>query len=559
MPTQVDKYRILGEIGAGGMGVVFKAHDTVLDRVVALKIMRPDALGLSPDGVRRFHWEAQATARLSHPNIVNVHDSGEYEGYPYIAMDFVGGGSLDKHKERFADPRKAAALVEKVARAVQHAHDRRIWHRDLKPSNVLLDERDEPKVSDFGLAKLQDSDVKLTASGAIVGTPAYMAPEQAGGQSEQVSAATDVWALGVVLFELLTGTPPFTGRRNDVLHQVRTIDPPRPRGLRPALDRNLETIALKCLEKDPARRYPSAGALADDLGCWLRGEPIRARRQRWPARVVRALRRRPTLVTATAISALFAAVLVIVLVGGRSDPSEAARKNWERRLAAGEAVEIVGESGLPRYHRLRVGNGALNLSTQESNAPELAALGITLMELLPDPQREHYWFRAHMQVPSGDWGELGIYFMHSVLDSPEGPEHWYGTLTLRPDKPGTVQARLEFHRLREFPGLHVPAPGLGAVRLPAGPRQWLELAVEISPETISAFCGEKHLGVVRRPRQDACARALMDATLADGDVANGVKAPANATPPDFARRGGLGLYGRQGSACFQKIVIDPLP
>jgi serine/threonine-protein kinase len=505
-------------------------------------------------------------------------------------MDFVGGGSLKDHLERFADPHKAAALVEKVARAVQHAHDRRIWHRDLKPSNVLLDEQDEPKVSDFGLAKLQDSDVKLTVSGAIVGTPAYMAPEQAGGQGEQVSAATDVWALGVVLFELLTGSPPFTGRRDDVLYQIRTLDPPRPRALQPALDRNLETITLKCLEKDPARRYPSAGALADDLGCWRRGEPIRARRQRWPARVLRTLRRRPTLVTATAISAIFAAVLVLVLTAEKTDPSEAALKDMERRLAAGQAVEVVGESGLPRYHRLRAGNGSLSLDPRHNNVPLLESLGISLLELVPDPQQERYQFSVDINESADAKAEMGIYFMHSVATPAVNPDHFFCTLTLKREglpqgplpgasavglgalPPGIgaaiaagvatvertwhkeIAANFHCRRFREFPLEYAPIRCLPQTQLATAAGGWYELAVVVTPEAVTALVGGEPLGVVRRSQLDRCARILTDLTP-PGDAPS----EANVPPPDFAPRGALGLFGFRGAAGFRHIVIKPLP
>jgi serine/threonine-protein kinase len=540
------------------MGVVFKAHDPDLDRDVALKMMRSDFLEPSREGLRRFLLEAQAIARLNHPNIVQIHDFGEHEGHPYFAMAYIAGGSLAKRLDRFmADTRAAAALVEKVARGVQHAHDKGILHRDLKPSNVLLDERDEPLVSDFGLAKLRDTDLELTQPGKVLGTLPYMAPEQAAGRSDQVSAATDVWALGVLLYLLVTGQRPFTGQGPEkVSHCIQNTDPPWPHSLRPGLDRNLEIIALQCLEKDPVRRYPSAGALADDLASWLRGEPIRARRQRLLPRVVRALRRRPTLVTATVLSVTFAVVLALVLVltAGTGSPSEAALKDWQRRLAAGQAVEIVGATGLPKHHALRAGNGGLTLNSPGDNTTILETAGITLIEFLPDPQTDRYQFRAQMKKPVGDRAEFGIYFLHSIRATAACQEHCYCTLSVRFDGQGTPQASLHFRRLCELPDQHSRVPVVKPMRRPPETGGWYELSVQVTPEAIRASCGGKDLGVLRRPDQDRFARDLV-AELPGDPLPNGVKV----APPDFARRGALGLYGYHGSACFRQIVVEPLP
>jgi serine/threonine-protein kinase len=590
LPARVGKYQVLAEIARGGMGVVLQAQDTALNRVVALKMMHADVLGHSAEGVRRFHWEAQAAARLAHPNIVPIYERGDHEGQPYFAMPFVAGGSLAKHLERYtADPRAAAVLVQKVARAVQHAHDKGILHRDLKPSNVLLDERGEPLVSDFGLAKLQDADMDLTSPGSVVGTPAYMAPEQAAGRADLVGAATDVWALGVMLFELLTARRPFPGpRRGDVLYQIRAADPPRPRALRPGLDRNLETITLKCLEKEPARRYPSAGALADDLGCWLRGEPIRARPQRWPARVLRAARRRPTLLTAAAITAAFAVVLAVVLARVETDPAEATRRNVERQLAAGKTVSLLGPSGLPGYYRPQAGYGGLTVSRRPGNPLVLESVGLTLIELVADPQRERYEYRADVYDDLEDKQEAGLYFLHSACTPAEGTEHYFGTLTLSRDRtprealslaatvalgaappgvgaftaaalatakpPAGLLVQFQCRRFRDFPVYYVPVRALPARRLPPSPTGWRRLTVRITPEAITAACDREVLGVVRRPALERCARILTD-TPAPGEAPAG----ANAPPPAFAPRGALGLFAIRGSACYRQIVIEPLP
>jgi hypothetical protein len=233
----------------------------------------------SPDNLARFRSEAEAVAQLAHPNIVQIYDIGEQDGCPFLAMEHVGGGSLAQQLDGTPVPaRQAASLVMSLARAVHHAHERGIVHRDLKPANVLLLADGTPKIADFGLAKRADSEYAHTLTGAILGSPSYMSPEQAAGATDKIGPATDVYALGVILYELLTGRPPFRGTSLlDTIEQVREHAPPPPRSLQPKTPRDLETICLKCLEKQPSRRYQSAADLADDLQAYLRGDLIRAR------------------------------------------------------------------------------------------------------------------------------------------------------------------------------------------------------------------------------------------------------------------------------------------
>jgi serine/threonine-protein kinase len=284
------RYWLLEQIAIGGMGVVYKARQRDLDRVVALKMIHP-AIVLSESRVLRFEREARAAARLRHANIVSIFDVGKWEGQPYYTMQYAMGGSLAGRRQPFSAD-AAALLVEKVARALQHAHDKSVVHRDLKPGNILLDEHGEPLIGDFGLAKIWDGDVELTCQGELIGTPAYMAPEQADGNSETLTGAVDVWAVGVIFYELLTGRRPFWSKsRDEVLTQIRSQEPPTPRSLAPDVDPRLEEIVLRCLEKDPARRY-TAGELADDLARWKGGEPMRRHRDRWPVPAWRYYRRK---------------------------------------------------------------------------------------------------------------------------------------------------------------------------------------------------------------------------------------------------------------------------
>jgi eukaryotic-like serine/threonine-protein kinase len=313
-PRCVGGYELLGEIARGGMGVVYRARQVSLNRVVALKMIAIGQLA-SPAEVRRFQAEAEAAAGLDHPHLVPIYEVGEFQGQPYYSMKLIEGGGLDKHVSRFRDaPRAAARLLEKVARAMHHAHQHGILHRDLKPANILLDPDGEPHITDFGLAKRVGGDAGLTRSGSIVGTPSYMAPEQASGK-KQLTTAVDVYALGAILYQLLTGQPPFHGETPlATLQQVVDREPPRPRALNPRVPRELETVCLKCLRKEPDLRYGSAEAFADDLRRWLTGEPIHSRPAPAWERVVKWVRRRPTVAALVVVSGLAPALLIWVLV-----------------------------------------------------------------------------------------------------------------------------------------------------------------------------------------------------------------------------------------------------
>jgi WD40 repeat protein/serine/threonine protein kinase len=346
--ARIGPYLLLEQLGAGGMGVVWKARQVTLDRIVALKLVLAGPAA-SENDLERLHREAEAAAALDHPNIVPVYEAGQYDGRHFFSMKLIEGGSLAQALARGArsvpsgqQQRWAAGLVATVARAVYHAHQRGILHRDLKPSNILLDASGQPHVGDFGLARSirpalpparpagaaeKTAARDLTRTGMIVGTPSYMAPEQAGGGKEALTTAADVYGLGAILYELLTGRPPF--QNEDVLEtlwQVRSQEPTWPTALDPAVHRDLETVCLKCLCKEPERRYGSAQELAEDLERWLAGEPILARRSGLGERLVKWAKRRP------ALAALSLATFLLAVSG-------LAGVFWQWRRAESALVE----------------------------------------------------------------------------------------------------------------------------------------------------------------------------------------------------------------------------
>ncbi len=310
-PPEVPGYEVLIELGRGGMGIVYQARQLSLNRLVALKMILGGAHA-SESHRTRFRTEAEAIARLAHPNIVQIHEVGEHQGWHYLSLEYVAGGTLDEFIADTPQPEiEAARLLETIARAIHQAHERGILHRDLKPSNVLLTVDGTPKVADFGLAKLLDVEVGPTRTEAVIGTPSYMSPEQALGKTKEIGVPSDVYSLGAILYEMLTGQAPFSGNTMlQTLEQVRSHEAVPPRRLCKGVSRDLETICLKCLEKEPGKRYATASELADDLRRFLNGVPVVARPiapwRRWS----RMARRRPMLLAKSAVVAAALCLLV---------------------------------------------------------------------------------------------------------------------------------------------------------------------------------------------------------------------------------------------------------
>ncbi len=318
---QFGSYELLAEIGHGGMGVVYKARQAGLDRLVAVKMILASHIA-SPEYVRRFQEEARAAAGLRHPHIVHIHEFGQIHGQHFFAMEYVEGASLaERLRQGFMPPEQGAQLLAKVALAVEHLHQHGIVHRDLKPSNILVDAAGEPFVTDFGLAKVFAPGSEITATGAVLGTPSYMSPEQASGQPSLIGPASDIYSLGAMLYELLTGRPPFREENPvETLLQVLNGEPLLPRAVNPRVPRPLEWIAMKCLARNPRDRYASAQALADDLERYRRGEPLEARAPGVVEHAWRWVRREPALASRLATLTAFLGIDAVIYGRGDEEP-----------------------------------------------------------------------------------------------------------------------------------------------------------------------------------------------------------------------------------------------
>jgi serine/threonine-protein kinase len=440
----VAGYDVLGKVGQGGMGAVYRARHLRLNRVVALKVIA-DAPNAPPEALVRFRQEAEMTARLQHPNIVQIHEVGEYPGGSYLALEYVDGPTLDRQISGTPQPPRAAArLVAALAQAVHYAHGQGVIHRDLKPANVLLTAAGVPKITDFGLARHVELESGLTTAGAVLGTPSYMAPEQADGRLKDIGPHTDVYALGAVLYECLTGRPPFRGATVlDTLAQVRQQDPVPPHRLlgsnKRACPADLETICLKCLQKEPTRRYGSARALADDLRCFLDGRPIRARPVGWVEHTWRWARRNPGWATALGT----AAALLLTAVGALALGLAAVERERQRTAAAREQAEenfAQAKDAVDQYLTAVTRDRRLNDQDFFELRKKLLETAVPFYERFAraktgDPQQEAargraYWRLAFVRSAMGekeaalaDYERMRGVFAQLAADFPAEPEY----------------------------------------------------------------------------------------------------------------------------------------
>jgi len=408
-------YEVFETLGFGGMGVVFRARQVRLDRFVALKVLT-DRMFASPAARRRFQMEAEAVAQLDHSGIVPIYEVGEHGGKPYFSMKLVEGGSLDKRLDHYSDkPEAAARLVAEAAEAVQHAHIRGILHRDLKPANILMGEQDHPLVTDFGLAKRTATVSGITLSNEVLGTPSYMAPEQTTGRRGAATTSADVYGLGAVFYALLTGRAPFDGEDPmEIMQEVREKAPKPPRRLNPRVPRDLEVICLKCLEKEPKRRYASAGGLADDLDHWLHGEPITARSTSSWERLWKWARRNPAIAAVILVSVLGISGIVWQWRKARAYANEVSITN----VALGTAI---------RTTRNLAEEATKARDDAEHEREKVSKTNDALKDALLRAKQNAY--AAHIKLAQNEWDGNNLEHARELLDNAEEVElrgfEWY--------------------------------------------------------------------------------------------------------------------------------------
>jgi serine/threonine protein kinase len=534
---EFGKYLILEKIARGGMGVVFKARDNTLGRVVALKVIRSGLLAGDHE-IKRFYQEAQVVAQLNHRHIIKIYDFGQVKGQYYFTMGLAEGSLVGQLKRFGEKPFLAATLLSKIAQAVHHIHNNKLLHRDLKPGNILLEAGDEPLVSDFGLAKSTQPDSDLTRPGDAPGTLLYMAPEQAGRRNQDVDCRTDVWALGVILYEMLCGQKPFTGANDqEIANAIQFINPPRPRLLRKGLDVSLETIVLKCLEKEPSHRYSTAGELAEDLDRWVRGEPIQARPFPWWKKVLRFAKRRP----------VFSILLTLFLIGisglpwalAYFDPEKPVKEEILPRLMERQTVFLIPENEDPLWFRWRL-PGVIGAKRQGKGPFNINSGAPCLLELLPRVPLDQFRYQAEIKLDTSASGDPGICL--SYVYHP-GEVHSFILFGFSPSQ-NSVFAKLvhyspvNWQSQRSVPLFHADYD----FKEPA----WYQLIVEITPDKISFTFQDKLLHSCPQKRlADYGSRLIMSRPDLPG------------VQYDFSIHNGLGLYLTKGSASFQNVVVEP--
>jgi serine/threonine-protein kinase len=579
LPRPFGGYVLLEKLGRGAMGVVYRARQQGTNRLVALKMLLAGSHADAQE-LRRFQVEAEAAARLKHPNVVTVYEFGQHEGVPYFSMELIEGPTLAVHwKGKRQQAHQAAELLRSLAGAVQHAHDHQIVHRDLKPGNILLGADRVPKITDFGLAKLLDR-AGHTQADEVLGTASYMAPEQAAGNSKHTASAADIYSLGAILYEALTGRPPFRATsRQQVLEQVRTQQPPQPRTLRPTLDAGLERIVLRCLQKDPDFRYRSAAELAEALDGWLRGRRARFRPWYGLLCVWYALRLHP-LWSATALL-LLAAVVGTAVAWWHLDPDREVRQ-IEQQLARGQMVTLIGPTGKPRWSRWVAGGVTASIGVGGDGTVTVSTWDRSLLELVRDPQTSHYLLRAEVRHQESDAarGEVGLFFGYRRQVSAGVPVHLWGRLTyndiddmrrrwaqfppMNPKPPPPAGNRV-FLGARLYidpadgPYLYSTIDGLAPETFRAvghwKPPRWRKLAVEVSPQRLVGWWEDepRPLGAVLIPALEKNGEDVLASHRKEprhGDL--------RAVHAALDLRGPIGLAVCYGSAAFRNVVIEPL-
>jgi hypothetical protein len=587
LPPSPPGFELLTELGAGGMGVVYLAREQVPDRLVAMKFLQRPGSQAAFD---RFLVEVRALAAVDHPHIIGVLSSDFLRADPYFTTEYIPGGSLSKQVEKDGpfEPTAAARLIATAARAVQAAHRARVIHRDLKPSNILLAADGSPRISDFGLAKRLDRDDGLTTSGPL-GTPRYMAPEQTGRRDAVVDARTDVYGLGATLYHALTGQAPFAGGSQDeALRQVQNDFPTPPRWLRPEIPRELEAITLKCLEKDPARRYPTAQAFAADLERFLAGQAPDAPLLTWPRRMAQRVRRHRRSLAAVALAAVAVLALGAIL---RPDPARLPDApelpDWagwmQHELAAGREVIPIGLTGKPLWHRWAVGSPEIALSPTGDGTCSFEAVNRSAMELCADPMKDRYRFGADIRIvhsrlpldaaPDGRTPGIatgGVYFAYSFTpgNAPAAAHAMFQITFSDNPRPPAPNGKVSDNAvsLRRFimlqnPGGIAPSHKSGLANLefqPAAnlPGPWRRIEVEVTPEKVRAWWREP----------DGTMKSIADLSAGQiraeyaGLPQKLTQAPNHGvTLPQWHPRMPLGIWNESAAIDVRNFTITPIP
>jgi hypothetical protein len=543
-------YNILDDIGEGGMGLVFKAKNRETGDVVALKTLR-FAAAESGEHASRFAREIRAASRLEHPNIVRILDVELTAGRPYYTMPLVPAGNLARNLSRFRrDPRRAAALVEKVARAIHFAHERGIWHRDLKPQNILLDEHDEPIVTDFGLAKLRENETELTQTGAILGTPAYMAPEQCAGQTSHIGPATDIWAVGIILYECLTGNRPFlAGTSEEIRKIVLACNPLTPREINSAIDPALEAIVLKCLQRRPEDRYRSALELACDLDAWQGALPLSIRPASALSRSWRAVKRHKWRATGTLLVSLAAAVSAAFWF---FDPA----RRFGPLLAALEknhVVELVGDTGPPRhYHWFERSQGAVTAGAEPGSgqAFRLQSLEHGMLDLLPMLPVSSYRIQAEVaQLRGADPESAAGIFIAGTRHPQQELMLVFAVRDRNADSAGPSQGAFASLSLYKFQGhdtiSHSSYP-IASRPMQSVQGTWHRLKLELVGQSLRAYCDDNLFVDSSCSAIDAHWKAAVSS----------LQTPPHQQAPDF--RASFGLFAARSEAAYRRVRVEAI-
>lgn len=582
LPPAPPGYELLQRLGSGGMGDVFLAREYPTERLVAMKMLRMVGHASLAE---RFVAEVRALARLNHPNIVRVLATDFLRQQPFFTMEFIDGGTLAERLRQAGpfEPREAARLMMKAARAVHAAHCAQVLHRDLKPSNILLDKQGEPHITDFGLAKLLDNQDGLATMSGPLGTPSYMPPEQCSRRFGEIGPAADIYGLGATLYHLVVGRPPHTGGTTaEIIRHIEQSEPLRPRALRPEIPLELEAIILKCLQKRPQDRYESAAALADDLECFLHAAPPSAplhtpwrRLCRWVARQkVRAL---------AVVALLLLAVLSVALgtiLPHRFRSPDAVLLELQQQLSQGRPVTLIGPTGLPVWSRNVHGNMILSSDKTHEGACVYSSLGYGLLLLLPELPVDRYHLRAEIRQASllttrregMQTGGLFLGYVHddsiapgvflhaakhlSFLDhhyTPNEPEAYthpeyvsFGDLFLL-ERPGDfpyLSLRRDRYRYPFQPSIVCPGP-------------WRTVELRVEPDAVAVFWYDD--GNTPVCFAEVGHLAMLHSARTTAQTLQGPLPQLQYEPPVWNPRRGLGLWCHRAAYAVRNLTITPLP